>query len=84
MDEHQNGLERPFLTPGTPPGMKNNAPGPRNSSKRNRVEKHTQTRWEFMDVCAFVQLGGNMLMMSLGISTGICKRPKKNRVSDPI
>ena len=83
MDEHQNGLERFFLTPGTPPGMKNNAPGPRNSSKRNRVEKHTQTRWEFMDVCAFVQLGGNMPMMTLGISTGIWKRPK-NRVSDPI
>ena len=83
MDEHQNGLERLFLTPGGLPGMKNNTPGARTTSKRSRVEKHTHTRWDFIDECSFVQLGGNMLMMTLGISTGIWKRPK-NRVSDPI
>ena len=71
MNEPRTSLERLFLTPGGPPGMKNNAPGPRTSSKRSRVEKHTHARWDFIDECFFVQLGGNILMISLGISTEI-------------
>ena len=54
INEPRTGLQRLFLTPGELPGMKNNAKGPRTSSKRRRMEnirKRGGNSWTHVFFC---------------------------------